>query len=307
MEINAYNRGVILNNAAKEYLRTLHHRKAVRAITTAIIMLGLPFIGFYSYFFAVKRIKLDHKKIKIDHPNSSLKGLKIMQISDLHFGPTNSDTGHFHRAIDIINAHKPDLMVLTGDYYQWDPTYLHELPRMLSRIRSKMGIYGCFGNHDYGSCFPGVLKNDPFEHHIIREAFDRHGIRILANEHVELDYNGNKFNLVGLHDLWSGYFDPHQTFASVDQNNPTILLSHNPDTASIVESHFDLMLSGHSHGGQVSWPIIGPLAVPMKNRHHRRGYHKITDRKQLYVNRGLGHTFRMRLNSPPEVTLIEMV
>lgn len=297
----------MLSNTAKEYLRTLHHKKIVRVMTTAIIMLGLPFVGFYSYFFAVRRIKLDHIKITIDNAVASIKGLKIMQLSDLHFGPTNSNSDHFDRAVDIINAHKPDLMFLTGDYYQWDPDFLHGLPKILSRIRTKMGIYGCLGNHDYGSCFPGELKNDPFEHTIIKEAFDRHGIHILANEHLKLTYKGNHFNLVGLHDLWSGLFDPVHTFEKVDTALPTLVLSHNPDTASIVESDFDLMLSGHSHGGQVTWPIFGALSLPMKNRHHHRGYHKISERKQLYVNRGLGYTFRMRLNSPPEVTLIELV
>lgn len=298
---------MLLNTAVKEYLRTLHHRKTVRAITTATILMGLPFVGAYSYFISVNRIKLDKLPFALHNEHSDLKGMRIVQISDLHYGPTNKSTQRFHRAVDLINAQRPDIVVLTGDYYQWDPDYLHELPKIMSRIRAKIGIYGCLGNHDYGSCYPGVLKCDPFEHSIIESTFERNGIHILANEAITLKYKGNQFNLVGLHDLWSGLFDPDKAFENVDLKVPTFLLSHNPDTAKLVDPEFDLMLSGHSHGGQVSWPVIGPLAMPMKNREHHRGFHAISKRKNLYVNRGLGHTFRMRLNSPPEVTLIEIV
>lgn len=297
----------LAHSAFKEYFRTLHHRKAIRAITTTSILFGLPILGAYSYFLAVKRIKLDRFRLPLENEHSQLRGLKIAQISDLHFGPTNNKPSHFHKAVDLINEQHPDLVVLTGDYYQWDPTFLHELPKILARIRSKMGVFGCLGNHDYGSCYPGVLKSDPFEFSIIKSAFENQGIHILANENLTLKYNSNKFNLVGLHDLWSGFFKPDETFQTIDNTLPTIVLSHNPDTSLLVKPEFDLMLSGHSHGGQVSWPVVGPLAVPMKNKHLHRGLYQMSTRKRLYVNRGLGHTFRMRLNSPPEVTLIEIV
>lgn len=297
----------VFNNALKEYFRTLHHKRSIRAITTASILLGLPILGAYAYFMAVKRIRVDHVPIVLDNPHSNLKGLRIAQISDLHFGPTNSGENHFHKAVDLINAQNPDLVVLTGDYYQWDPSFLYELPKILARIRAPLGVYGCLGNHDYGSCYPGELRNDPFEYHIIKAAFERNNIQILANETQKLQYKGENFNLVGLHDLWSGYFEPEKTFEAVDNTLPTIVLSHNPDTYLMVKPEFDLMLSGHSHGGQVSWPIVGPVAIPMKNKDLRRGHHKRSERKQLYVNRGLGHTFRMRLNSPPEVTLLEIL
>lgn len=297
----------MVGNAVKEYFRTLHHKRSIRAVTTASILIGIPLLGAYSYFLAVKRLQLDHVPFPLQNPHADLTGLKIAQISDLHFGPTNKDESHFQRAIDLINLQNPDLVFLTGDYYQWDPNYLQGLPKMLSRIRSKMGVYGCLGNHDYGSCYPGELKNDPFEYTVIKDVFARHGIQILSNETLELNYKGQTFNLVGLHDLWSGFFDPEKTFANIDQKLPTFVLSHNPDTALLVEPEFDLMFSGHSHGGQVSWPLIGPIAIPMKNKHLRRGYHELSERKNLYVNRGLGHTFRMRLNSPPEVSLIEIV
>lgn len=297
----------MFKTAVKEYFRTMHKKRSVRAVTAATILVGLPVLGPYAYFIAVRRLKLEHVPVALSGPPADLKGLKIIQISDLHFGPTNKDTGRFHRAVDIINTQKPDLVCLTGDYYQWDPGYLHDLPEILGRIRSRLGVFACLGNHDYGSCYPGELKNDPFEYTAIQDAFAKNDIRILANEAVVLKYKRQLFNLVGLHDLWSGLFDPEDAFNGVNDNLPTIVLSHNPDTAHLVPHNFDLMLSGHSHGGQVSWPLVGPIGIPLKNRHLHRGFHPLDKRKKLYVNRGLGHTFRMRLNSPPEISLIEIV
>lgn len=296
----------MLTKVLTEYLRTLHHRRSVRILTAASLFVGLPVIGFYAYFFAVKKIKLDYVPLRL-LTVERLKGLKICQISDLHYGPTNKDRGHFEKAIDMINNQAPDLVVLTGDFYQWDPSFLYSLPNILARIRAKIGVFGCLGNHDYGSCYPGENRNDPFEPEVIVAAFANHGIRLLANEAIELTYSGETFNLVGLHDLWSQRFDPDTAFQHVNTEHPTIVLSHNPDTSRLVTQSFDLMLSGHCHGGQVRWPFVGALSLPIKYKEYARGLHKISERKTLYVNRGLGHIFRMRLNSSPEVTLIEFV
>ncbi len=288
-----------------EYIRTLHHRKAVRALTTTTVMLGLPVIGAYSYFLGVKRIKLDYVPLKLNN-RATLSGMKMIHISDLHYGPTNKDKKFFNRIVDIINAKHPDIIVLTGDYYQWDPRYLYGLPELLSRLRAKIGIYGCLGNHDYGSCYPGKTEDDPFEHEITKDALERQGIRILTNESELLSFKNQQFNLVGLHDLWSNKCDPNQAFRYVNQSLPTFVLSHNPDTIHEVKQDFDLMLSGHSHGGQVTWPVVGSFGTPQRSKNLKRGLHPISDRKRIYINRGLGHTFRLRINSVPEVTLFEI-
>lgn len=289
-----------------EYVRTLNHKKSVRAAASLMVIMGLPIIGAYSYFWATKRISLDLVHLPLSHKYPDLKGMKICQISDLHYGPTNFDEKHFNRAIDLILAQEPDLVMLTGDYYQWDPSYLEGLPKLLSRLQAKCGVYGVFGNHDYGSCYPGTLHCDPFDHRILKKEFGKNGILMLTNENVEIDYNGTHVNIVGMHDLWSGMFDPDKAFEHVKKDEPTIVLSHNPDTIHMIPNDFDLMMSGHCHGGQVSWPVIGCLGVPVKNKLFKRGLHKISGDKHLYINRGLGHNFKMRLNSPPEVTLIEI-
>lgn len=291
----------------KEYIRQLHHKKSVRAVTTAVVFLALPGIGAYSYLWGVKRIKLDRVFLPIGKRFPKLRGLKIAQISDLHYGPTNKDLRHFERAVQLIQKQQPDLIVLTGDYYQWDPEYQEDLPKVLGRLSAPLGVFGVFGNHDYGACYPGTLHCDPFDHQTLKQHFAANNIAMLCNENIVLDFHGQKFNLAGLHDLWSGLFDP--TTALVDSNLdlPTVLLSHNPDTVHLVPHDFDLMLSGHLHGGQLSLPFVGAVTAQSKNSELRRGLYQFGERKHLYINRGLGQTFRLRLNSPPEVTVLEIV
>lgn len=291
----------------KEYVRQLHHKRAVRAAAAVAVIAGLPIIGAYGYFFAVKKVRVDRVFFPLSHKHPGLKGLRVAQISDLHYGPTNRDHKFFNKTVDLILNEKPDIIFLTGDYYQWDPEYIAELPPLLSRLAAPLGVFGVFGNHDYGACYPGTMYCDPFDHNRLKSLFGDNGIVMLANESLGITYKESRFNLVGLHDLWSGFFDPETAYRHVDTKHPTIVLSHNPDTAHLVKPDYDLMLSGHVHGGQISLPWIGPIAVPVKNRHLRRGLHQISDRKHIYVNRGLGYTFRMRWNSPPEVTLLEIV
>lgn len=296
-----------MSHKFKEYVRQLNHKKSVRALASAALVVGLPVIGAYAYFVGVKNLTLDRVFFPFSHKFPKLRGLKIAQISDLHYGPTNKNSGFFNKAIDMILEENPDLIFLTGDYYQWDPQYMEELPKILSRLKAPLGVFGVFGNHDYGACYPGTPYCDPFDHNNLKSHFGANEIAILTNEALQLEYNGETFNLVGLHDLWSGLFNPDVAFKHVDTEKPTLLLSHNPDTVHMVNHEFDIMFSGHVHGGQFSLPLIGPIAVPVKNRHLRRGFHQISDRKHLYVNRGLGYTFRMRWNSPPEVTIMEVV
>lgn len=296
-----------MSKALKEKIRLLHHKKTIRAIAGAAVIMGMPVIGAYGYFIATKRIKVEKLFMPLSHKHPGLKGLKAAQISDIHFGPTNCDEKHFEKILQTIAGLNPDLLVMTGDYYQWDPNYQKRLPEILGQLKTPLGTFGSFGNHDYGSCYPGVLNCDPFDHKVLKNDFAKNNILMLANEHLVLEYNNTPFNLVGLHDLWSGLFDAEQAFANVDTHLSTIVLSHNPDTAPMVKPDFDLMLSGHSHGGPVKLPGLKPFGGNVKNKNTKRGFHKIDERKHLYVNRGLGHNFKLRFGSPPEITLIEVV
>lgn len=290
----------------KEFFRTLHHKKWVRIILYCFINIFLPGIGFYMMFIETRWVQITRLRI----PNKKLQAnqqIRIVQISDLHFGPTNDSKKYFSRCVEKINNLHPEAIVLTGDFLQWDESYIQRLAHILSHLKAPLGIYAILGNHDYGVCHRGHPPTDPIDYRKVIQIFQEKGIRVLHNESVVLRHQDVSINLVGLGDFWTPFFQPKVAFWQLDSALATILLSHNPDTVHALKNYdFDLMLAGHVHGGQISLPLIGPLVVPVKFRNLRRGLHQI-DGHWLYTNRGLGYTLRARLLSRPEITCIELV
>lgn len=293
---------------AQEFFRKLYQKRWVRFIVYSLMVLGVPVAGFYAHFIETKKTRVSKIKVPIKNLPPAFHGTKIVQISDIHYGPTNNSSAYLLRCVDMIHDLKPDLVVMTGDFMQWDVKYAAPLANLLGKIQAPFGIFASLGNHDYGVCHPGKPADDDIDHITVISEFSKRGIRVLHNEHHLLEKGGARLGLVGLGDFWTEHFLPEKGFWSFkDKSHPIILLSHNPDSLEeLTDYPFDLMLSGHVHGGQISFPFIGPLTVPVKNRHHRRGLHRIGHR-WLYANRGLGFIFKARFLSPPEITCLELV
>lgn len=287
----------------KEFFRKLYQKKWVRFFTASTINIALPLVGSYAYFIEPRWFKVN--RLQLNSISSKL-GLKIVQISDLHFGPTNQSSRFFLKWIAKINALKPDLVVITGDLLQWDDTYSSQLAEYLAKIKARLGVYCVLGNHDYGVCHPEEEAHDPdINHNHLVSALKNKGVHVLENQAVYFEKEG--LDLIGLGDLWAGRFSPQKAFTNRSNTKFCLVLSHNPDTFSMMEDYpFNLMLSGHAHGGQVSFFSLGPIAVPIRNRNQRRGLHTDKQNRYLYVNRGLGYIFRARFCSRPEITLIEI-
>lgn len=291
----------------KEFFRKLHHKKWIRVILYALMIVGVPVFGLYAHFIAVYRVKKTQLKIASKKITRPFHGYRIIQLSDIHFGPTNNSEKYLLGCIKTINSLKPDLVTLTGDFFQWDPSFIKKLGSILGKIDAKDGVIASLGNHDYGVCHPLSKPTDPISHEEITEVFSQNKIRVLHNEKIEIVREDSKLSVVGLGDLWTEHFKPHAVLQKSENVHFTLLLSHNPDSfVELKNFTFDLMLSGHAHGGQISLPFIGPPVVPLRHRHLRKGLHQHKD-KQLYVNRGLGFTMKARFLSPPEIAVIELV
>lgn len=265
-------------------------------------------------------LKVEQVTVAIADLPTSLQGTKLVQLSDLHYDGRKLSEQMLAAAIEASNQAEPDLVLLTGDYITDDPKPIYPLVQRLKHLQSRAGIYGILGNHDH------YYRHSKAE---ITKALTSIGVQVLWNE---LAYPlGSELPLVGLADFWSREFKPAPVMNQLDPKTPRIVLSHNPDTAELLQQwRVDLQLSGHTHGGQVVIPGFGSIAVLLQKvqRHlpasiqpwvpymkecvrvvkhweWAQGLHQV-GANQLYVNRGLGTYPPGRLFCPPEVTVITL-
>jgi predicted MPP superfamily phosphohydrolase len=233
-------------------------------------------------------------------------GFTIVQLSDFHYDKHFSHIP-IQRGIEISNALKPDMIVLTGDFVTQPALhhYLHNSRQgakaaepcaaLLTQVRARQGVFAILGNHD--------ANTDP---EFVTECLESRGIPVLANRSVAIERAGSRFWLCGTRDNPRDS-DLQATLLGLPVEEAKIVLIHEPDCAEYTERHpVDLQLSGHSHGGQVRLPIIGPVYLPDRGIWYPRGLRQIRQ-LTLYTNVGLGTIGPpVRWNCPPEVTLFTL-
>lgn len=233
-------------------------------------------------------------------------GKSIAHISDLHLSRTvRSD--YLADCIEHLNALAPDIVVLTGDYitHRSAGTYHLEVVDLIGNIKSPHGVYACLGNHDYGISSRLRPIRPTLQQHFL-SALPKVGVNLLRNAAVPLELSGERLWLVGLGDRWAKDCHPHTAFADVPPDESVITLVHNPDAVyDIIPHPTDAILCGHTHGGQINIPFIGPPILPIRHKQFAAGMFRVNG-KQLYVNRGLGRLGRMRFNCRPEITIFTL-
>jgi uncharacterized protein len=250
------------------------------------------------------RPRIVRKEIALRRWPERLQGFTIALLSDFHYDPYFS-IHPLKRAIDMVNALQPDLIVLTGDFVSLPLLSKNDkgaalaadpCARLLRQMQAKHGLWAVLGNHDYFS--------NP-DH--VTAALESQGIQVLANRSVAIEPNGARFWLSGVNDVLSQTADLGAALQPVPRDEATILLAHEPDYADYVSRYpIDLQLSGHSHGGQLRVPFVRPLYLPEMAKKYIWGLYKIGP-LTLYTNAGLGTVVvPARLNCPPEITLLTL-
>jgi hypothetical protein len=231
------------------------------------------------------------------------EGARLAHVTDLHLGPlvpAEYLARCLHRTADL----GPDLVVVTGDFVTVGrENYGPRAARLMEGLAPPLGVFACLGNHDYGltrrvrrPVKPSSVVDD------LREV----GVRVLSNESVRLSREGGDLWIAGVEDSWSGRCDPARAMTDVPPGAPAVTLCHNPDEAeSLAAAGCRAILSGHTHGGQIDLPLIGPPILPVQHRDRYRGVHRV-DGAWLYVNRGLGWLWQVRFRCRPEIALFTL-
>jgi len=260
------------------------------ALLITIILVLIDSLVLEPNIYVINEIKIGVPEI-----DERLSGLTIVQISDLHLQGFGLREEWVIKAVNGLSA---DLIVVTGDLIDKREMIDYAI-EFVKRLKAKIGVFIVFGNWDYWS---GVNMTE------FRAKLRRTGAIVLVNEHVEVEFNNTSFYLIGVDDPHTGHDDLEKAMPKTD-SKLKILLAHSPeiiDKAVNVGVH--LVLCGHTHGGQVVIPLVGPLFLPVRReyRKYSSGLFKVNE-TYLYVNRGLGTSMLpVRFLCPPEITVIRI-
>lgn len=204
------------------------------------------------------------------------------------------DLPHIRQAVRIAQETAPHLILLGGDFVTGSATYADLCAQELASLQAPLGVYACLGNHDYWT--------DP---DAITKALNRAGVRVLRNEGVEV---AEGLWVAGLDDVWEGRPSLERALKGMPADAATVLIVHEPDYADevIADGRVTVMVSGHTHGGQVRLPFLGPPILPYLGQQYVAGLYALDD-MALYVSRGVGVISPpVRFNCRPEVTLLTL-
>lgn len=248
------------------------------------------------------QVQLTHLPLTLPNLPATFDGFKIVQLSDVHHGSFVSEA-EISAAAERVNRLNPDLVVLTGDYISHSVDFIPGCARALGRLRAPHGVHAVLGNHDHWT-----------DGEMMKAELTANGINVLVNENIRLRRYDDSIVLAGVDDMLVKLDDMKAALADTSRDETRILLAHNPALIrEAAKAGVDLMLSGHTHGGQINWKLLVPKKETAVSRWlHRpsrkfmRG-HAVLGKTNLYVNRGFGTVVvPLRLGCTPEITLIEL-
>jgi hypothetical protein len=241
--------------------------------------------------FQIDEIKIFLKKLP-----KALDGFRLVQLSDIHHSPFTS--GEFiAQIVEKANELQPDMFVLTGDYVSHQAEYIAPVAEILGGLKSEFGTFACLGNHDHWT-----------DAELVKTEFKRNGIKMLVNEGFRFWAGNESFWLCGVDDFGEGLSNIRESLRGSLDDEMKLLLAHNPAIMRrAAYRKIDLVLSGHTHGGQVK--LREPrerILFPHRRRRFSSGLHHRGE-TQIYITRGIGTVVvPMRYQCPPEISLIEL-
>lgn len=261
--------------------------------------------GGWARFVESEWVELSSHDVAL-HNKTLGRPIRVLHISDIHASRYVSQS-YINDAFSLGLSTKPDLICVTGDFIT---QRLHErgnYVRTLRRLSDAAPTFGCIGNHDGGWWI--AQRTDGFpDPTAVTALMVESGIECLYNSSRTIELSGQRVHLAGVADLYSREVLPSLAFQDIPEgtDDPVLLLAHNPDTKRLVRPYrWDLLLSGHTHGGQIAFPFLGAPIVAIHDRRYAEGLNRWLDR-WIHTSRGVGNVRGVRFNCRPEVSVLTL-
>lgn len=283
-------------------LKNIKKRKTKALFLISVFLISVTILVWYSFVFEPNNIQVEEVSIKIENLPESFNNTKIVHLTDFHsygFGKREK------RVLEILEDIDPDFVFITGDFIDHRTKDISSCQGFWSELgnRYQGRVYSVLGNHEYWI--------DHIDASSIKKLLEESGIVVLSNANEKIFQGDEYIYLLGVDDPHTGNDDLKKSAINTYENIPKILLAHSPDIVNDLESlekeNINLILAGHTHGGQIVIPFMKPYWTPTKNRgKYASGLFEING-INLYVNRGIGMAaYPIRFNCSPEITVIEL-
>ncbi|MEO8573657.1 MAG: metallophosphoesterase [Pyrinomonadaceae bacterium] len=281
-------------------------------IGVAALLVLIVLLAGYAYFVEPRQLVVVEETLIVPNFDPQLNGFKIVAISDIHAGSNFAPLERLRFVVEKANEQQADLIVLLGDYVSESRSGRNRRPVQgadgtelkipmpaiadsLVGFKAKYGVYAVIGNHDW-------YHNERKVH----AELERVGINVLTNETIDIPVDDRTIRLWGIEDFWKNRRVPVEAYDRLIEKRNVIAITHNPDSLLTAPNGISIMFAGHSHGGQINFPIFGPFA-PFNDKRFMDGPAEV-DGKHVYITSGIGTSvipFRFRV--PPEIAVVTLV
>jgi predicted MPP superfamily phosphohydrolase len=284
--------------------RALHHRRppvsGVETLESRVVSLRKPHIHYpalqrLGLHNEVYDLEINHHAVFIPDLPPLFDGYRIGFLSDTHVAGFMRRT-LYRACLDALAEFRCDAVIFGGDLVTWR-RHIYLMAELLTDgLKPPDGVYAVLGNHDYWSDADGVIA-----------ALTARGVRFIHNRAVKIEREGQSIYIAGLDEVYRGDPDPALVFSQIPSAVPRVLVSHHPDIVDVIrDERIDLMLCGHTHGGQIRFPFFGALLVPsVHETRYDMGFFRVRN-MLMYVGRGVGAVPPIRILCRPEVPIFEL-
>ena len=272
---------------------------SIKTIMAALLGPALLSAFTYAHHIEPEAVEIAPLRVKLPRLDPAFDGYRLVHISDIHMSRWMTGA-RLSEIIALINAQQPDLVAITGDFAtNFAPFPAADLVAALQELRPRDAVVAVLGNHDHRH------RAGP---NAVRRALRESGITVLDNRVHTLRRGAAMLHIAGVDDVVFQQARLDLVLQQLPEDGAAILLAHEPDFADIsaATGRFGLQLSGHTHGGQVILPLLGPPVLPKYGQRYPVGRYKVNGMIQ-YTNRGLGvGSLRVRFNCRPEITVFTL-